>query len=105
MNKIGKIIVLIVILAIGGYFIYNQLNNKNNYESIIKKYSEDYFTKYISINESQSTYKITLNDLENSSENYDLKSLNKCDKEKTYANVTVDFKTGNPKKVEVQLKC
>ena len=38
-------------------------------------------------------------------EEYDLKGLEKCDKTKTFANVTIDYKTGKAKKTQVELKC
>ena len=105
MNKIGKILIVIIVLTIGGYFIFINLNSSNNLEDKIKKASSDYFEKYISTNETMSAYKVTLKELIESGENYDLNELNKCDKEKTYAVISIDYKTGSPKKVEVELKC
>ena len=38
-------------------------------------------------------------------EEYDLKGLEKCDKNKTFANVTINYKDGTAKKTQVELKC
>ena len=53
-------------------------------------------------------YKITLQDLEDANkegEEYDLKGLEKCDKTKTFANITIDYQDGTAKKAQVELKC
>ena len=70
--------------------------------------SRDYFEKYVSANDSVNTYKITLEDLEQANtngESYDLKGLEKCDKTKTFANITINYKNGKAKKAQVELKC
>lgn len=105
MNKIGKLLILLIIIAIGGYFAFTSLNSSKKLEEKIKVASSDYFEKYVSTNETMSAYKVTLNELIESGEDYDLNELNKCDKEKTYAVMSIDYKTGSPKKVEVELKC
>lgn len=105
MNKIGKVLIVIILLLIGGYFVFVHLNGSKDLEEKIKNASIDYFEKYVSTNETMSAYKVTLKELASSGENYDLNGLNKCDQENTFAEITIDYKTGSPKKVEVELKC
>lgn len=103
------VLIAVVILGIGGYFYLGSTKTAN--QELANKMdtaSRDYFEKYISANDSVNTYKVTLEDLESankSGEEYDLKGLEKCDKTKTYADVTIDYKTGKAKKTQVELKC
>ena len=109
-----KIFVIIVIILIIGAavasFLYFEGSEKetNELEKKMDTASRDYFEKYISANDSANSYKITLQDLEKANQNgeeYDLKGLEKCDKTNTFADVTIDYKTGKAKKTQVELKC
>lgn len=110
-KKIFVIIVLILIVAvaIASYFYFQTAKSETNeLENKIDTASRDYFEKYVSANDSANSYKVTLEDLETANQNgeeYDLKGLEKCDKTKTFANVTIDYKTGKAKKTQVELKC
>ncbi len=101
------ILFLIIIITLGYYFTM-----KNKADSVlknkIKTASIDYFEKYQSTNDSTSTYVITLDMLRNANnqgENYDLSGLEKCSKHSTLSRITIDYNNGQPKKVEVELKC
>ena len=110
-KKIIIIIILILIVAgvgIGLYYFKDTENKTNELEQKIDTASRDYFEKYISANDSANSYMITLEDLEKANQNgeeYDLKGLEKCDKTKTFANVTIDYTTGKAKETQVELKC
>lgn len=97
--------VIVVALAIGYYFLNNNGGENTELSHKMKAASKDYFEKNVSVNDTTSIYKITLERLENSGEEYDLSGLENCDKEKTYANVTVNFKNGEAKDIEVKLSC
>ena len=111
MKKIIIAILLILIVAISttAYFSYQKEQDKTNeLESKLDTASKSYFEKYISANDSANSYRVTLEDLEKANqngENYDLKGLEKCNKTKTYADVTINYKTGKAKKTQVELKC
>ncbi len=112
MKKIILIVLTLVILAAAGgtayYYFKTEENKTKKLEAKIDNASRDYFEKYISANDSANIYVVTLKDLEKANqngENYDLKGLEKCNKTKTLANVTIDYKTGKAKKTQVELKC
>ncbi len=112
MKKTLLIVLTLVIIAASGGAIYYYTKTKetqnNELENKIDTASRDYFEKYISANDSANTYMVTLEDLEKANqngENYDLKGLEKCDKTKTFSNVTIDYQTGKAKKTQVELKC
>lgn len=105
-------IIILVILILGGvgiYFYFQSVDNQNvKLENKMATASKSYFEKYVSANDSVNTYKITLEDLENANkngENYDLKGLEKCDKTRTFSNVTINYKNGKAKDAQVELKC
>ena len=103
-KKVILIIVLIIVIvgAIGTYiFLQNNETKNTELENKMATASREYFEKYVSANDSVNVYKITLQDLEE----YDLKGLEKCDKNKTFANVTINYKDGTAKKTQVELKC
>ena len=107
----GKIFLIIVILIICGglgyYFALIQGEN-NKLSKKIENASQDYFKKYMRTIETTSAYKVTLkqlNNANNNGDNYDLKGLEKCDKNKTYATITIDMSNGKIKKTEVKLSC
>lgn len=109
-----KIIVIIVLILIvgaagAGYFYFqNTESETDELESKLDTASRAYFEKYVSANDSANSYKVTLEDLETANQNgeeYDLTGLEKCDKTKTFANVTIDYRTGKAKKTQVELKC
>lgn len=111
MKKIIIVIILILIIAAAGFGLFyfkDTEDTSNGLEQKIDTASRDYFEKYVSANDSANTYKVTLQDLEEANQNgesYDLKGLEKCDKNKTFANVTIDYTTGKAKKTQVELKC
>ena len=110
-KKVVLIIVLIIVVvgAAGAYlFLQNNESKNNELENKMETASRDYFEKYVSANDSVNVYKITLQDLEDANkegEEYDLKGLEKCDKTKTFANVTINYQDGTAKKAQVELKC
>ena len=110
-KKVVLIIVLIIVVvgAAGAYlFLQNNESKNNELENKMETASRDYFEKYVSANDSENVYKITLQDLEDANkegEEYDLKGLEKCDKTKTFANITIDYQDGTAKKAQVELKC
>ena len=110
-KKVVLIIVLIIVIvgAIGTYlFLQNNETKNAELENKMATASREYFEKYVSANDSVNVYKITLQDLEDANkkgEEYDLKGLEKCDKNKTFANVTINYKDGTAKKTQVELKC
>ena len=110
-KKVALIIVLIIVVvgAAGAYlFLQNNESKNNELENKMETASRDYFEKYVSANDSENVYKITLQDLEDANkegEEYDLKGLEKCDKTKTFANITIDYQDGTAKKAQVELKC
>ena len=103
------LLILIVIVAVIGFFYFKDTENQtNDLEKKVATASSDYFEKYVSANDSANSYKVTLKDLEEANQNgeeYDLKGLEKCDKTKTFANVTLDYQTGKAKKTQVELNC
>lgn len=110
-KKVVLIIVLIIVVvgAAGTYlFLQNNEKHSKELENKMETASRDYFEKYVSANDSVNVYKITLQDLEDANkegEEYDLKGLEKCDKTKTFANVTINYQDGTAKKAQVELKC
>lgn len=111
MKNKGVIFIVIIIcaLAIAGIcYLNNGTTHMKDEEKAMKEPAEDYFNKYISANDSTTTYDITLQMLEDANkngENYNLKSLEKCNKTKTIARVTINFQNGKPKKTEIILNC
>ena len=108
MGKGKSIIIVGVIILIGaaGYYLLNSQNSGGSkLSNRMTNASRDYFEKYVSVNETKSIYKITLEMLEDSGEDYDLSGLENCDRDRTYANVTVNFKNGEAKDIEVKLSC
>ena len=112
MKKKVVLIIVLTILIVGaiGTYIFLQNNETKNHklENKMAAASRDYFEKYVSANDSVNVYKITLQDLEDANkagEEYDLKGLEKCDKTKTFANVTINYQDGTAKKAQVELKC
>ena len=103
------VLIIIVVVAIGTYlFLQNNESKNTELENKMETASRDYFEKYVSANDSENVYKITLQDLEDANkegEEYDLKGLEKCDKTKTFANITIDYQDGTAKKAQVELKC
>lgn len=95
------LIILLFILSTGTI-------NKKSLENKMKKSSKEYFEKYMSVNENSYEYIVTLEMLENANkqgEKYDLKGLEKCKKQTTISKLSIDFKTGKTKKIEVELNC
>lgn len=103
------LLIIIVVAAVGAYFYFKSDENQNNeLENKMQTASKDYFEKYVSANDSVNVYKITLEDLEEANKNgesYDLKGLEKCDKTKTFADITINYKNGKAKNAQVELKC
>lgn len=113
-SKKGKLglIIFIVILVLGAigalvYYIHDYQNTKK-IETAMKKPALDYFDKYVSVNSGANAYKVTLGMLREANQDgeaYNLKALEGCDNEKTYATITVDYNDGSVKSVEFQKKC
>ena len=104
------VLTIVIIIAIIGVilFVQNNETKKHNLEKKMETASRDYFEKYVSANDSASIYKVTLEDLESANKNgeeYDLKGLEKCDKTKTFADITINYQNGKAKKTQVELKC
>ena len=110
-KKILIIIVLVALILAGVFTFMFFMNNENKNHELKEKMevaSKDYFEKYVSANDSVNIYKVTLKDLEDankSGEEYDLKGFEKCDKEKTFANITINYQNGKAKNAQVELKC
>lgn len=112
MKKKVFLIVLIIVIIAGAaaayLFFVTQENENEELESKMDVASRAYFEEYVSANDSLNTYKITLQDLEDANEageEYDLSGLEDCDKEETYANVTINYQDGTAKDAQVELKC
>lgn len=104
------IIVIFVFVGLGlAYYYINRTNTKYKFlEKKMKVASSDYFKKYTSTNDSSSAYIVTLNMLKKANENgekYDLKGLENCKANSTLSIITINYKDGTPKKVEVKLNC
>ena len=103
------VIIIIVIAVIAGYLYFNEKEQANQeLENKIDTAARDYFDKYVSTNDSRSVYEVTLEMLEEANQNgeeYDLKGLEKCDKTRTFSNVTINYKNGKAKDAQVELKC
>lgn len=103
------VLIIVVVGAIGAYLLLqNNEKHNNELENKMETASRSYFEKYVSANDSVNVYKVTLQDLENANKNgeeYDLKGLEKCDKTKTFANITINYQNGKAKKAQVELKC
>ena len=100
--------IIIVILLLAGYFLFIKNGSDKTLENKLKKASTDYFEKYMSTNDTTSTYVVTLDMLKNANsqgENYDLKGLEKCKAQSTRSRITINYNDGKPKKVEVELNC
>jgi len=110
-NKKGNIglvifVILLVIFVIGiiGFLIIDNQNNQK-IDKAMKKASLDYFDKYVSVTSNSLGNKITLEDLENASEDYNLKALEGCNGKKTYALITIDPSNSKVKSVEIKKNC
>ena len=109
--KTKGVIVLIILIVIGlvvGYFLYTKNDSNKKLEDKIEVASVDYFEKYMSTNDSASTYVVTLDmlqDANNKAESYGLSGLENCQTDSTLARITINYKTGKPKNIEVELKC
>lgn len=107
----GKILMMMGLLVIIGSLGYYFINNQEQNKKLVKKIeaaSQEYFKKYVRTNETASAYEITLKELidaNNNGENYDLKGLENCDKNKTYATISINMSNGKVTKTEVKLKC
>lgn len=107
LKTIFYLIIIFIIIILLALFIKNNKDTKK-IESQMRKASEDYYEKYISINDNTNTYIVTLEMLETANkqgENYNLKGLEKCKKQTTQSKITVNFKNGKAKKIEVELNC
>lgn len=106
---LGIFLALIILIVVGGSFFF--INDKKNDDDMVKlmeNASMDYFNNYMSVNSGANAYKVTLGMLKEANQNgssYKLDAFNKCDDEKTYAMVNVDFSSGNAKDAEIVLNC
>ena len=98
------IIIIVATLAFGGFYFYSKEQNNKELEKIIVPIAEDYFDKYISTNTGSNTYKISLKDLREAPDVYDLTKFSSC-KDDTSIDVVIDYKTGKVVKTIVELNC
>lgn len=99
---------IVIMLPIIMFLLKNSAFNKNSLEKQMKKYSRQYYDKYMSINDNTNEYVVTLDMLENANkqgEKYNLKELEKCKKQTTITKIIVDSKSKSIKKIEVELNC
>ena len=103
----GLIIVIVLVLASLAVITIDN-NNQKVMRGALKVPALDYFDKYVSVNSTSTSYKVTLKMLKEanqSGEKYKLKPLSKCDEEKTYATITIDFSTGKVTHTDLKLNC
>ena len=107
MNKKRSIIVIILVFIIVIGIIFYFLNYKKTDESdkTLKKAALDYFDKYVSVYSGSFNYKITLKDLKESQNGYNLENYEKCNDENTYVIITINNINGKVEKTEIQKKC
>ncbi len=101
-------IICVVVLALAGGYIFMNKQNDTNLEKDLKGPVSDYFDKYMSVYSGTSAYKVTLQmlkDANDEGETYNLKPFAKCNYDKTYATVQVDFATGGIKNIEYKFDC
>lgn len=98
------IIIIVVTLAFGGFYFYSKEQNNKELEKNIIPIAKDYFDKYMSTNTSSNTYKVTLEDLKNAPETYDLTKFSSCNND-TFVDLVIDFKEGKIIKTIVKLNC
>ena len=106
MNKkvIVIVIVLIVLIGIGGYYFIT-IRDDGTKDKVLKDAALDYFDKYVSVYSGSSAYKVTLKDLNEAEEDYNLKDYEGCNEDKTYVIVTIDSVNGKVIKTEIRKKC
>lgn len=113
-SKKGKtgiiiLIVVLVIIGIGVAFLFiSDKQETNKVEKAMKQPAINYFNNYMSVNSGSSAYKITLGMLKEANsngENYDLKALDGCSDEKTYALITIDPTNGKVKSTKITKNC
>ena len=102
--KIHFVLLLIIIVGVIVYFALDTNKTNKELSEKMKQASSEYFENYISATDSINTYTITLEELKTKGE-YNLKGLEKCNDKLTKAHITINFKTGKPKKIETELKC
>ena len=108
MKKIFVFFLISSLFLISNVLVSSKKFEKKSLEEAIDAPARDYFDKYVSANASASAYKVTLEMLREANkngENYNLKSLEGCDAEKTEVIVTVDYATGKVAKTEIKLNC
>ena len=110
-NKFGLGIfwaLTILIVAGGILFFINDRKNNDDMSKAMEVASKDYFNNYMSVNSGANAYKVTLGMLKEANQNgssYKIDSLSKCNDEKTYAMVSVDFSNGDAEDAEIVLNC
>ena len=107
-GKILIIVGLLIIFGTLGYYFIGLQGENNNLSEKMKTASQDYFKKYMRTIETASAYEVTLKELldaRSNGENYDLQGLEKCNKTKTHATITIDMNDGKIKKIKVKLNC
>lgn len=102
MKKIIVSILLIIILFIVGFYLYNENNKQNEIKKELLPLAEDYFDKYVSTNTTSNTYIVTLEDLKKAPDNYNLKKINCKDAKVSFV---VNYKTAKIIKKTVELNC
>ena len=106
MNKkvIMVVVVLVVLIGIGVYYFMTTRDDGTN-DKVLKTEAIDYFDKYVSVYSGTSAYNVTLKDLKESDEDYDLKDYEGCNEEKTYVIVSIDSTNGKVIKTEIKKNC
>lgn len=102
MKKMIVCIIIIILIGIIGFYLYNENKQKEILKKEIIPLAEDYFDKYVSTNTSSNTYIITLKDLKEKNE-YDLSKFSNCKDIKV--SFVVHYKTAKIIKNEVELNC
>lgn len=108
--KVIIVLVILIILVGAGLFLKIYIDNQNQkLENTMTKYAADYYDKYTPSRSNSSAYKITLADLKRANqergENYDLTQFDKCDENKTYATISIDYLDGKITETVIKLDC
>lgn len=103
-SKIIIIVILIIVIGIGVYFFISSKGDTSS-DKALKDAALDYFDKYVSVYSASSAYNITLKDLKEAEEDYNLKDYEGCNEEKTYVIVTINNTNGKVIKTEIKKNC
>lgn len=108
MKKIIFILIGIIILAalvIGGTFLFNKINKEKrekDFETAAKAYYESYMSELVGVDEVNITLKMIKNAVEEKNEQYEIKSLKKCEDDST---ITFEIVSGKISSQKMNLNC